>query len=452
MKRIYCFWIVCLYTLIACNRQDFVLVSGRIENGDSVVAIWVKDSVYTFPLDENYFFSGKIDLKKEMYASLMPNSVDIFLCPGEDIEIYTHRDNMQGALVCKGSLGGINTYLKEQEMITFVNKDDYLLEEEKFVKKMEGIIEERVQLLRAKNFNKAFTQLEEQRIRFAVGEKAVFYPLYHKQFTADSVYRTGKALQDFLSSFPVSSEELFVTKAYRKFLLSYVYFQNRYFLSNRRNYPDGVVDYILEHFQDKEIRNFLLSEVIYRYVWENNGLKGADYMLEVFRKECSDPGKLESVNEMLRCWERLEPGKEAPPFVLKDSRGRERTLAAYKGRYVYLMVWASWCMPCKKELPFLAELEKKYRGRDVCFLMVSIDGGQEGSSWEEVLKQEEYAGIHALWDENNDFRADYMVISIPRFILIDSEGRVLDANAPRPSGKRIYTCLDSCLKKTGEAN
>ena len=46
----------------------------------------------------------------------------------------------------------------------------------------------------------------------------------------------------------------------------------------------------------------------------------------------------------------------------------------------------------------------------------------------------------------------YMVISIPRFILIDSEGRVLDANAPRPSGKRIYTCLDSCLKKTGEAN
>ena len=175
-------------------------------------------------------------------------------------------------------------------------------------------------------------------------------------------------------------------------------------------------------------------------------------MLEVFRKECSDPGKLESVNEMLRRWERLEPGKEAPPFVLKDSRGRERTLAAYKGRYVYLMVWASWCMPCKKELPFLAELEKKYRGRDVCFLMVSIDGGQEGSSWEEVLKQEEYAGIHALWDENNDFRADYMVISIPRFILIDSEGRVLDANAPRPSGKRIYTCLDSCLKKTGEAN
>ena len=99
MKRIYCFWIVCLYTLIACNRQDFVLVSGRIENGDSVVAIWVKDSVYTFPLDENYFFSGKIDLKKEMYASLMPNSVDLFLCPGEDIEIYTHRDNMQGALV-----------------------------------------------------------------------------------------------------------------------------------------------------------------------------------------------------------------------------------------------------------------------------------------------------------------------------------------------------------------
>lgn len=447
LKRIYCLGLFALLTLFACNRQDFVLVSGRIENGDSIVAIWVKDSVYTFPLDENHFFSGKIDLKKAMYASLMPNSVDLFLCPGEDIEIYTNRANMQGALFCKGALGGINTYLKEQEMMTFVNKDDYLLEENEFVEKMENSIEERIQLLRAKNFNKAFTRLEEQRIRFSVGEKAVFYPLYHRQFTADSAFLAGKVLQDFLNSFPVLSEELFVTKAYRKFLVSYVYFQNGFHSNNRRNYPDGLVDYVLEHFRDKEIRNFLLSEMIYRHVWENNGLKGAEYMLDVFRKECSDPEKLESVNEMLRRWERLEFGQKAPAFVLKDRKGKERTLAEYKGRYVYLMVWASWCMPCKKELPYLAELEKKYRGRNLSFLTVSIDGGKEESSWKEVVEQRKYAGLHALRDENNKFRSDYMVISIPRFILLDPAGRILDANAPRPSGRLIDTCLERCVGK-----
>lgn len=452
LKRIYCFGLFFLFALPACHRQDFVLLSGRIENGDSIVAIRVKDSVYVFPLDGNRFFSGKIGLKEGAYASLLPNSVDLFLCPGEDIEIYTNRFNMQGALVCRGSLGGINTYLKEQEMLTFVDKDDYLLREDEFVGRMERCIEERIQLLRAKNFNKAFTRLEEQRIRYAVGEKALFYPVCHRQFTADSGYRAGKALQDFLSSFPVSSEELFVTKAFRKFLLGYVYFRNGSPLNGRRNDPDGMVDYVLEHFRDKGIRNFLLSEMIYRYVWENNGLKGAERMLSVFRKECSDPGKLESVDAMQSRWECLEPGNEAPVFVLKDREGREKTLAAYKGRYVYLMAGASWGMPCRKELPYLAELERKYRGRNISFLAVSVDGGKEENSWKEMLERKKYAGLHALWDESGGFRADYMVFSVPRFILIDPDGRILNTEAPRPSGKMIYACLDSCLEKKGRAD
>ncbi len=452
LKKIYCWGLFVFFTLLACQRPGFVLVSGRIENGDSVVAIWVKDSVYTFPLDENRFFSGKMELKKGMYASLMPNSVDLFLCPGEDIEIYTNRANMQGALVCKGSLGGINTYLKEQEMTTFVSEDDYRLEEEEFVGRMENNIEERIQLLRAKNFNSAFTRLEERRIRFSVGEKAVLYPLYHRQLTADTGYQAGKVLRDFLASVPVASEELFVTRSCRKFLLSYVYFQNGFQMNDRRNYPDGLADYVLEHFRDREIRNFLLSEMIYRYVWENNGVKGAEYMLDVFRKECSDPEKLASVDGMLRRWERLEAGREAPAFVLKDREGKERTLAAYEGRYVYLMVWASWCMSCKKELPYIAELEKKYRGRNISFLTVSIDGGKEGNPWKEVPEQKKYAGLHALWDEKGGFRSDYMVGSVPRFILIDPEGRIMDADAPRPSEERIHTCLEGCVGKSGGMN
>lgn len=435
------------FTLIACNHRGGVLVSGRIENGDSIVAIWVKDSIYTFPLDENDFFSGRIDLKKEGYASLMPNSVDLYLSPGEDIEIYTNARNMQEALVCKGPLGGINTYLKEQEMMTFVNKDDYFLEEKDFVRKMSNIIEERTQLLVAKNFNKKFTELEKQRIRFSVGEKAIFYPLYHRQFTADSGYRVGKALQDFLISFPLSAEELLVTKTYRKFLLNYVYFQNRYDVRTDRNYSDEIVDYILDHFQDKEVRDFLLSEVIYRYVWENNGVKGAGYMLDVFRRECSDKDKLASMNGMVERWNRLQTGMPAPDFSLEDREGNKITLSDYRGYYLYITVWASWCSPCKKELPHLSNLENRYAGKDISFLTVSIDGKKDRNTWKKLLEKNRYGGFHTLSDENNAFRSDYMIVSIPRFILIDPEGRILDSNAPRPSGNTLTTDLDRLFEK-----
>lgn len=446
MKKLFVYiGVVC--TLMACSRREFVLVSGRIENGDSVVAVWVKDSVYRFPLDENDFFSGKIHLEKGAYASLLPGSADIWLSPGEDVEIYANAHNMWGSLTFKGSLGGINTYLKEQEMMIFFNKEDYLLEEEEFVEKMEDLIAERTQLLEAKNFNKDFTQLEKQRIRFSVGEKAVLYPFSHPQYSSAAVYRPGEMLRNFLASFPLSNEELFVTKNYRKFLLSYVYFQYGSARQAGPEYSDELLGYILENFRDAEIRNFLLSEVVFRYIWENNGLKGAEKMLEVFRRECSDPDRLATVNEMVKRWEGLQSGCVAPDFNLEDQLGQVITLNSCKGSYSYIAVWATWCLPCKRELPYLSDLAKEYRGKNIRFITVSIDGTKEKEAWKNLLEEKKYAGIHTLSDENNEFRSDYMIISIPRFILLSPEGKIVESNAPRPSGKSIHLLFDDLLDK-----
>lgn len=425
-------FLLCLFWS-SCSRSDYMQISGRVENGDTIVSFWVEDSVYSFPLDENDFFSGKIPLKHSAYATLLPYSLNVYLSPGEDLEIYVNALNVSGSLYFRGSVGGINGYLKEQEVAVFFDKDYYSLPESDFIRKMQGLIDEKTKLLEAKNFDGSFTKLEKQRIRYSVGERVAFYPIYQKRL--NSQYRSGKIFNDFLSSFAVNNEELFGTKDYRKFLLNYVYYRGSNNYNSGENYATGIADYILATVNNPSIKDFLLTEIIYRHIWENNGLAGAEYLLSVFRRECSDPNKLAYIEELVDHWSKLLPGNPAPDFELTDLKGNTVRLSDFKGSNLYISVWATWCVPCKSELPYLNLLSKEYKGKNIQFLTVAIDGAADAERWKNFLEKNEYAGIHTLAGESNKFNEKYMIISVPRFILIALDGTIVNSNAPRPSGQ-----------------
>ena len=320
-----------------------------MENGDSIVSIWVEDSIYTFPLDENSFFTGKIPLKNNGYATLLHNSLNLYLSPGEDLEIYVNALNFSGSLYFRGSLGGINSYLKEQEVAVFFDKDYYTLGENEFVAKMKELIDEKTKLLVAKNFDQSFTNLEKERIRYSIAERVSFYPIYRKRMFPEENYKPGTVFTDFLSSFSLNNEALFVTRDYRSFLLNYVYLQGSRGNGTGENYSDGIADYILSTVTNPTIKDFLLTEIVYRHIWENNGLNGADYLLSVFRRECTDKSKVAYLNEIVEQWQKIASGQTAPEFTLTDSRGAAVSLKDFKGSYLYITVWATWCVPCKSE-------------------------------------------------------------------------------------------------------
>ena len=433
--------VLLILSLFGCSSNDSVQISGRIENGDSIVSIWVGDSIYSFSLDENDFFSGKIPMKQSGYGTLLHNSLNLYLSPGEDLEVYVDNFNFSSSLYFRGSLGGVNTYLKEQEVAVFFDKDDYQLKEDLFVEKMKQLIDEKIKLLEAKNFDPSFTNLEKERIRYSIAERVAYYPAYRKSL-GDELYMPGKVFTDFMSSFSLNNEALFGTKDYRSFLLNYVYLQGSQ--GTGSNYPDGVADYIVSTVTNPTIKYFLLTEIVYRFIWENNGLEGADYLLQVFRRECADKNKVDYINEIVDHWAKLLPGQPAPDFRLKDLRGRWVTLSDYRGYYVYITVWATWCVPCKGEFAYLDLLQKAYEGKKIKFMTVSIDEPDMAQRWHDFLEEKKYSGIHLITDRDCKFNEDYMIISVPRFILIGTEGEIVNSNAPRPSGP-IKQLLDSVL-------
>ncbi len=133
-------------------------------------------------------------------------------------------------------------------------------------------------------------------------------------------------------------------------------------------------------------------------------------------------------------------GEPAIDFNYPDTDGNKFSLANFKGTLVYVDVWATWCGPCKAEIPSLQKLEADYHGKDITFMSVSVDTDKE--AWEKMVAEKELGGVQLWADGWSEITKDYAIFGIPRFMLFDAEGNIISTNAPRPSSEDIRELLD----------
>ena len=140
--------------------------------------------------------------------------------------------------------------------------------------------------------------------------------------------------------------------------------------------------------------------------------------------------------------------KPSAPFDYENYQGGKTSLASLKGKYVYIDVWATWCGPCRAEIPYLKSLEEKYHGKNIEFVSISADAEKDHDKWKKFVTDKELKGTQLFADKsfNSDFLKAFSINSIPRFILIDPTGKVINADAQRPSNPEIVSILDSLLK------
>ena len=137
---------------------------------------------------------------------------------------------------------------------------------------------------------------------------------------------------------------------------------------------------------------------------------------------------------------RFAKGTVSPTFKnYENYAGGETSLSDLKGKYVYIDVWATWCGPCKVEIPFLKKLEKEFHGKNIEFVSLSVDKQTAYEDWKEMIKEKEMGGIQLIADNNfeSEFVLSYGINSIPRFILLDPNGNIVDADADRPSNPKL---------------
>jgi thiol-disulfide isomerase/thioredoxin len=130
-------------------------------------------------------------------------------------------------------------------------------------------------------------------------------------------------------------------------------------------------------------------------------------------------------------WDKSLPGKMSPGFKAVDIDGKEYTLDDFRGKYVYIDMWATWCAPCKRELPYLKALEKEFADAQIVFLGLSVD--KDKAAWEKMVRSGELTGVQLYLGTQSKFQQEYKIEGIPRFILLDKAGRIISNDMTRPS-------------------
>lgn len=141
----------------------------------------------------------------------------------------------------------------------------------------------------------------------------------------------------------------------------------------------------------------------------------------------------------------LVKGEISPKFAAYENfKGGTTSLEDLKGKYVYIDVWATWCGPCKAEIPFLKEVEKAYHGKNIEFVSISVDKAKAHEAWKQMVEEKELSGIQLFADNDwkSEFVQAYKINGIPRFILIDPQGNIVSADAPRPSSIDLKVLFD----------
>ena len=141
-------------------------------------------------------------------------------------------------------------------------------------------------------------------------------------------------------------------------------------------------------------------------------------------------------------------GNAAPDFKYENHKGGKTKLSDFSGKYVYIDTWATWCGPCRAEIPSLQKIEAQYQGKNIEFVSISIDEMKNHDKWKKFVDDKKLGGVQLMADK--DWKSDFVMAlgirSIPRFILIAPDGKVIDADAKRPSDPALVAQLDELLK------
>lgn len=136
---------------------------------------------------------------------------------------------------------------------------------------------------------------------------------------------------------------------------------------------------------------------------------------------------------------------KAPDFSLKDQYGVVHSLKKYKGKVIFLNFWATWCPPCKKEMPDIENIYKEYgkNKKDVVILGVNSEKTKDVKKF---LSEKNYS-FPTVIDENSEVMRKYFIQAFPTSFVIDKEGNVYGYVMGGLTGEQIKQVIEEVLKK-----
>lgn len=462
MKR-FC-TIGCLAVLLSVLASGHAAAAIRLtidvnERTHAQAVVVYQTTIVEIPLDGNghgeYVFENLPAVHAELFYGMEKKK--FFLEDGDDIAVSFVGNGFKETLSfevrnCPGK-EKIYQYLNEVQLIGPA-QDAYTLSFDDYRAEVANKERSGMRLLKAWKldaYSPLFVKIEEGRIHYGLAQMLLMYPIGHTSLTQDTTYRPDEHYYQVIESYVTEDRDLAGLKEYREYMreAAYALAMRGGRASSLYNKTVIQMEYFIDHLKDDAVLQALLNMLAIEQV-EQYGIANIDELLNYHRTYVTDPVLKAAFQEKYDKWDLIHKGKPSPDFRAFDKERKAYTLADFAGKYLYIDLWATWCAPCRKELPYLRQLEQDYEDDNVTFVSMSID--EHSADWKAFIEKQEMAGLQLFLGVSSSFYKTYGITGIPHFIMIGPDGTIVDENMLRPSSPEIRSYFDRLpgLKKNKE--
>jgi thiol-disulfide isomerase/thioredoxin len=447
-----------VFLFISCSKvpNARITFSGNIKNNSEDI---LKVSNYNstlkqqIPIDSLGNFRGLVEVETDGYYFFQVGRsyTTVRFKKGQNVHVSIDASDFFKSIIYSGDLKKENNYnvAKSQLRADLVGdtKEYFVVPLNDFLPKIEKTRDTLFSLLANSELSQKDTELEKKLIKYeylqTYNNYKKFYN-YHKK--VDPVLPDDYF--DPILGMNTDDDEIFrYSRAYRNLIIENFRLSSKIALSKDTSLT--IIDFVKNKISDlksADIREQIAS-MLFREIKEENENIDNDYD-KIMTLLASDRMK-EKLTLRYKSAITTTSGTASVDFNYENFDGGSISLQELRGKLLYIDVWATWCGPCIKEMPALKELVKEYAKKDIEFVSISIDGKNDYDKWKKMVPEKNVGGIQ-LYDAeglDSDFMKAFSVSLIPRFMMIDSEGKIITAKAPRPSSKDVRKFIDSHLDK-----
>ena len=484
MRKIYISLLLSFPILLgSVFAQGTVSISGSIMGGDAEDRVKIVVDKYFVGKDKERHslevkkggFKIDLELDRERFIAFRYNEdeIELFVEPGQDLQLVFNAGDMKNTLRMAGTAAPANRFLED------FNKEFNDWENEKTLEAkaisdnidlfemdlFEARIQQR-QFLKEYNgkdkLSPTFKAYAKRHIELNYWSALWAYPIRRANQQL-KVMKVGKIPSIMISEFDeetvLNEDNAMIDPAYRSLVWYYVTYktsESNEFMKYT-NMGKSMTDKYNNSFDalEGQTRLYYLSRLLHEYCIKtppsvvrrvHKALESIDEeggYTKIATERCGD--RMQEEDEVLVQEETVEPGVGASSFKMTNLNGKQITLKEFKGKVVYIDFWASWCGPCRKQFPFAKELKHnltKSQKKQIVFLYISIDNTEQ--IWKSAIDKLGIEGYHVLskggW--NSKAVKFFGINSIPRYMIVDKKGKIVDIDAKRP---QMQGLLDDLL-------
>lgn len=450
MKRLYLL-VFSLIMIVGCGESkkpasDIIKLNISVESpvAESVVVVHHND-IHEIALDQDSKAVLELSGVDAAFLTLYHGRemLKLYAEGGDNAVLSFKGGDMLGSYDLEGGKSAATKYLNNVKLLPLPD-EDYALQFEEYKSRLADKEKDALRLLKAGDLSEEgeFLTMEEARIRYSYGAALIMYPVGHMIMTGDMSYAPDQAYYDHIATYVVEDESLVNLDEYLMFVAEAMHMLDAANRDVTAIYPKTVaqIKYAADHLTNAVVKESLIHHITTTYV-DNFGVKDIDELNNLYYVYVKDPALQAIYQAKCERWDLSRPGRVSPNFRAVDIEGKEWTLLDFRGKYVYIDMWATWCGPCKQEMPYLKQLEKQFEDASIVFLGLSVD--RDKSKWEEMVGSGNLTGVQLYLGTQSSFQEAYRAESIPRFILLDKDGVIISNDMSRPSDPETAETLNA---------